>query len=318
MLRPRLVRSLELDPASHPRGQPHLSAASGLVSAGRHLYVVADDEHHLGQLQADGGGPLRLVRMLPQDLPPLKEDRTRRQADLEVLALLPPGAAWPHGALFALGSGSRPQRCRGVLLVLDAQAERCQPARCIDLADLYAPLRERFGDLNIEGGFVSGAGFLLLQRANRASPVNACIRYPLAGLAGWIAHGGVPPAGEVTAVDLGTAQGVPYGFTDGCALSDGGWLFSAVAEDTADSYADGRCAASAIGEISPDGALRWMRPLADSPKVEGIAWLPDGRLGLVTDADDPGRPSQLWALEVRDLRGDAPPAANGAAPARAP
>ena len=48
LLSPHFVRTLALDPTQHPRGQPHLSAASGLVRVRQRLYVVADDELHLG------------------------------------------------------------------------------------------------------------------------------------------------------------------------------------------------------------------------------------------------------------------------------
>jgi hypothetical protein len=126
----RRLRDLLVDPADHPRGQPHLSAASGLVQAGRYLYVVADDEHHLGMLQADGEQPVQLLRLLPSDLPQGKEQRKRGKPDLEALALLPPHAAWPNGALLALGSGSRPQRCRAILLTLDAHGGSSASPAC--------------------------------------------------------------------------------------------------------------------------------------------------------------------------------------------
>nr|WP_216369848.1 hypothetical protein [Ramlibacter montanisoli] len=270
------------------------------MQTGRHLYVVADDEHHLGVLQADGEQPVQLVRLLPSDLPQDKEQRKRRKPDLEALALLPPHAAWPHGALLALGSGSRPQRCRAVLLLLDAHGAIAGEPRVLDVAALYAPLRERFGDLNIEGAFASGTGLHLLQRANQGAAVNACIAYPLADIVQWIAQGGALPPATITPFELGTVQGVPYGFTDGAALPGGGWIFSAVAEDTPDSYADGRCAGSALGTVNADGTLLSLEPLPGAHKVEGIALLPDGRLLMVTDADDPGQASALleWRAQA--------------------
>ena len=64
MLLPRCLRSLSVDPRSHPRGQAHLSAASGLVQVAGQFYVVADDEHHLGQFDGMGHDdmPVRLLR----------------------------------------------------------------------------------------------------------------------------------------------------------------------------------------------------------------------------------------------------------------
>ena len=119
----RPLRDLTVDPAAHPRGQPHLSSASGLVCAHGRVYVIADDEQHLGVFD-DPRSPGRLVRLLEGELPVGKKERKRVKADLEVLLALPASAAWPHGALLALGSGSRPNRERGVLVALGARRAR--------------------------------------------------------------------------------------------------------------------------------------------------------------------------------------------------
>ena len=46
-LQPVFIQHLLVNPADHPRGQAHLSAASGLVRRGRRFVVVADEVHHL-------------------------------------------------------------------------------------------------------------------------------------------------------------------------------------------------------------------------------------------------------------------------------
>jgi hypothetical protein len=297
MLRPLHLRDLSVDAALHPRGQPHISAASGLVRAGERLYVVADDEHHLGVMECGGTAPLELHRMLHGDLPLGRAERKRRKADFEALALLPPAQGWPHGAVLALGSGSTPARERGIVLLLRADGSLQGQPRTIDLAPLYLPLRARFADLNIEGGFAAGEGFHLLQRANQGSPSNGSLTYPLHAFIAWLANPHAPlPEPHCNAFDLGGAGKVSYGFTDGTAGPAGGWIFSAVAEDTQDSYADGRCTGSAIGWVSAAGRLEGLLPIADAPKVEGIALAAPDRLLLVTDADDPDRPSQLSEL----------------------
>src|SRR5688500_18121966 len=115
MLHPTFLRELLVDPARHPRGQPHLSAASGVAQAGRWLYIVADDEHHLGRFAAesDAAGRVELHRVLAGDLPDYAGQRKKRKPDLEALTVLPASAASPHGVLLALGSGSRPNRQQG-------------------------------------------------------------------------------------------------------------------------------------------------------------------------------------------------------------
>ena len=93
---------------------------------------------------------------------------------------------------------------------------------------------------------------------------------------------------------------MPLAFTDGCALPGGGWAFTAVAEDSRSSYADGPCRGSAVGIVGADGRLQSLRRLAVPHKVEGIAALADRggvALFMVTDADDPDVAS--WLLSAR-------------------
>lgn len=307
-LTPTHLQDLLLDPATHPRGQAHLSAASGLVRAGAWLYLVADDEHHLGLLPAAAAAvpqpmeqaPLvQLHRILEGDLPAEARARKKRKPDLEALALLPASPTHPSGALLALGSGSKPHRQRGVVIALDATWRPAGAAQVVDLSPLYAPLRAEFADLNIEGAFVASDCLHLLQRGNKGDARSACITYPRAPLLAWLAGALEEPPAPLrsTLFDLGRVDGVPLGFTDGAALADGngGWLFSAVAENTDDSYADGECVASAIGWVGADGVLGRMSALEGAPKVEGIA-LDGERLLMVTDADDPACASRLLAV----------------------
>jgi hypothetical protein len=125
------LRPLSLDPRAHPRGQAHLSAASGLVCAFGRAYVIGDDEQHLA-IYSDRTSAGELHRVLAGNLPQIKAARKRRKADFESLLWLPQEAA-----LTALGSGSRPQRDRGIRLPLDADGSPRQPATTFDLAPLY-------------------------------------------------------------------------------------------------------------------------------------------------------------------------------------
>lgn len=304
------IRDLSLDPAQHPRAQAYLSAASGLVRVRQHLYVVADDELHLGvfeDLGTPGAAiadptPGTLVRLLEGDLPRDKDKRKKAKPDLETLAQLPPLPGCPSGALLALGSGSKPQRETGVLVGLDVHGMPNGRMASVDLAPLYAPLRKRFADLNIEGAFVLSEDLLVLHRGNKGDAVSACIRYDWKQVAPWLAglQPKPPSVKSVLLMDLGDVDGVPLGFTDGTALHGGAWAFSAVAENTDDSYQDGACVGSAIGIVGPDGQLRHLHRLAGAPKVEGIAAqvLGTGQASewvftLVTDPDDPHTPAQL-------------------------
>lgn len=291
------VRKLDLDPSTHPRGRRFLTAASGLVRLGRRHYVIADDEQHLGVFDPASPGPVQLVRLFDGDLPESAKKRKQRKADLESLVHLPPLPRCPGGALLTLGSGSRPNRRRGALLGLDAAGALLGQVKVVDLAPLYEPLGRRFDEVNIEGALIVDDDLMLLQRGNKGGP-NATVRFAWQELEPWLLgdRDEPPEPRRVREYQLGEADGVAFGFTDCAALPEGGgWLFSAVAEDTDNAFDDGACAGAAIGVVGADGGVLTMRSLAPRRKVEGIeARMLQGKvvIGMVTDADDPDAPAE--------------------------
>lgn len=303
MLIPRIVRTLTLSPTPPlPAGGAHLSAASGLVQVGPRLYVVADDELALGRFDRHGDAPGTLMTLFDGALPDSHGARKAAKPDLEALALLPARPAHPFGALMAFGSGSRPNRQRAAWLALTAHGKVDEPPRSVDLGPLYEPLRAAFDDLNIEGAFVAGHALCLLQRGNARAGVNACIRFELAAFMAWL-HDRAPAPGAraITRFELGAIDGVPLGFTDATPLPDGGWLFSAAAEDTPDPYLDGRCAGSVVGVVDAAGTLRRIERLHGAHKVEGISASTEGlalKLLMVTDADDRQSPALLLSATL--------------------
>lgn len=302
MLETQIVRELVVEDAAGTAGQSHLSAASGLVQLGQRLFVVADDEHHLAMFHQCNREPGRLVALFDGELPLRHKARKAAKPDCETLLVLPEFAGCPHGALLAMGSGSRPTRQRGALLALDAAGEIQGAARTVDLAPLLAPLHELMADLNIEGAFVQGDSLCLLQRGNGASAINARIDLNWHAVQRWLAQAGpAPKPAAITRFALGTMNGVALSFTDGAALPGGDWLFSAAAEDTANVYDDGRCAGSAIGRVDAGGTIRWMEHLSLNCKVEGITACAAGNtveLLLVTDADDRRQPALLLSASL--------------------
>jgi hypothetical protein len=260
------------------------------------VYVISDDEHHLVVFR-DRTSPGAMLRLFTGELPAGKKARKRLKPDLETLLWLPPLRVSPNQALLALGSGSRPNRSTGVVIPLGEGGEPSADIRSFDLEPLYAPLREALGDINIEGAMLIGEDFVLLNRGVAGRTDNAAVRYPLRALIDVIEGrvSAVKPA-SIRRYALGHIDAVPLAFTDGAALPDGGWLFTAVAEDTRDSYADGRCSGSAVGVVDAGGALVATHRLDRPVKVEGIAVRVEGAgmaLCLVTDADDPAQGSQL-------------------------
>ncbi len=300
------LRDLLISPQLHPRGMPHLSAASGLVILNKQCYVVADDEHHLAIFGTETDSPVTLVRLFAGNLPDEKAQRKALKADLEVLVSIAPDSRWPgfpNGALLALGSGSkRGTREKGLLLTLGSDGS-IAASRPLDLSRWYEPLRLEFADLNLEGGLVSGNTFRLLQRANTGDPRNASIEYDWPDLMRWFAdvRAEPPPVARIVLIDLGTIDGVPLGVTDAAAVTDDLWAVSAAAENTDNSYADGPCLASAITLIDNAYQVVAQYELAGAPKVEGlVATSAAGRLSffMVTDSDNPAVASQVRTTSV--------------------
>ena len=266
------------------------------MQIGDWLYVVADDELHLGVFARDANTPGRLLRVFDGDLPDAPAARKQAKPDLESLLLLPSHPRWPRGALLALPSASRINRHRGALLTLDSDGMPNHAARVIDLGAFFAPLRAQFAALdsavlNIEGAVIVGAELVLFQRGNKASAPSACLRFDYAAFASGLADGVVDAiaCARIDVFDLGAIDGIALTFTDACALTDGRIVFCAVAEDTDDPYLDGAFRGAAIGMLDANGALTSLCRIDAPAKIEGIAArIVDGGIDLllVSDADD--------------------------------
>lgn len=292
------LRTLDVFP-ERPDTQPsYISAASGLVCVGSHIYVVADDELHLGVFSPANNEPGRLIRLFAGDLPIVKADRKRQKPDLEAIVFIPAFEEFPYGALLALGSASRPNRGSAVLLGLDPQGAVAGSPEQVDMAPLLGPLHQAFADLNIEGAAVVDDELLLFKRGNKRHIDNAIIHYPLLPVLEALRSPGtaaIAPS-AIRRVDLGMIEGVPLCFTDAAALPNGDVVFCAVAEDTDEAYLDGHCAGAAIGIVDKTGRLLSLHQLEQPHKVEGISAQRENEtldLLLVTDADDPAIPAKL-------------------------
>lgn len=300
-MNPVRLRLLDLTQPMSAGRRPFISAASGLAMTRSHIYVVADDELHLGVFPREGSAPGRGFRILQGELPLDKRDRKRRKPDLEALALLP----LPNGnsELLAIPSGSTPSRTRAALVRLDASGEPTGIHQ-VELAELYISAARQFPELNIEGAAVHDDRLILFQRGNGRAGQNGLLHLDLNRFRSEAASGRVTGNCLVQseAVKLPEDKG-PLSFTDGFALPGGRLLFTAVAENSASTYEDGAVSGSAIGILDGHAvtALHWLSPPL---KVEGL-WAesegPGTRLWLVTDDDDPVKPSALWTCLWSDL-----------------
>jgi hypothetical protein len=289
------VRSLDLEPA--PGEVRHVAAASGLVAVGDWLYVAVDDELYLAAFPRRGGEGVRHA-VVPGHLPEALAARKAQKPDFEVVVQLPPFALAPQGALLLLGSGSKPGRDRAAWMPLTGEGKLNGPAHPVDLHALYAHLRESLAELNIEGAVVTAHQLVLFQRGNGAHQDNAVVRLPLMPLLRAVDGGASLPT-EVSSIRhyaLGTLRGIPLSFTDATLLEPNRILFSASAEDTHDTVADGPCTGAVLGVLEADGNVSWLAPLDGSWKVEGVHAERHGdgyEVLLVADGDDRTRPAPL-------------------------
>ena len=308
MLRATAIRELTVDAPRGPHGGRFIAAGSGLVRAGEHLYVIADDEREIAVFPAEGDEPGHLRRLLPGELPADPAERKRVKPDFEALVVLPAQDDDASAALLAFESGSRKSRRGGVIWGLDESGALVGDPRRLDLAPLYSALD--IPDLNIEGAAVAGERLLLFQRGNGRGAVNAVIALSLELAMPDLARGRLS-AGAVVAerrYDLGEVNGVRLAFTDAAALPDGRIVYTAVAEGGDDTYHDGGCAGAGVGIIDEQGNKQRWEPLDPPAKVEGVEARLDGdgiELLMVADADDPGSPSPLLSARLpasRDVR----------------
>ena len=170
--------------------------------------------------RANSSEPGHLIRLFDGELPSSKSDRKKQKPDFEALTLLPAYGDYPHGALLALGSGSRPNRRLGALLALDTRGAVHGPPQVVDLAPILASLDGEFPALNnIESAVVSGAELRLFQRGNKRHAENAIIRFQLSAFLDALSSeqtAAIAPL-AIRTFDLGQIEGIPFCFTDAAA-----------------------------------------------------------------------------------------------------
>jgi hypothetical protein len=286
------IRNLDVtDPLAS--GHPFLSAASGLVRIGDTLCVVGDDEQHLAVFNQNDNGPGRLLRLLPGDLPRKAKKRKKLKPDFEILFQLPSPDKGGSGLICAMGSGSTPQRMRGVIIELDTGS-----VTVLDLQPLFAALSPLVAEINLEGAVVRGDRLLLFNRGNMSNPETCIFETALAAVTGNEPF----EARLVKTLLLPLVGGAPLTVTDACSLSDGRYLLSAVAEVTDDSYADGDILGASIIMLDADLDVIAIDRLEPTLKIEGISAIRTAmgaELLCVSDADDPDTPSSLYSAILR-------------------
>lgn len=294
----RKLRDLEVEEPSGPGRPAHLSAASGVVRRGDFVYVIGDDELHLGVFRHSSSEPGRLRRVLAGDLPDDHGERSSLKPDLEALTVLPPFEGHPYGALLGLGSGSAPERDRGFVCGLAADGSIAGEPDELDLAPLYRLLREHVAELNVEGAAAMGERLWLLHRGTSHEGSNLVAELSLEQLMQSLRDDLCLDAQELKNMrryDLGDINGVELTFSDATPIADEFLVFTASAE------ADEGIRGSVVGTLALDGSVQRLRTIDRRWKVEGVHGAIDtGVLDLtfVCDQDDPAAPAPLLSATM--------------------
>lgn len=291
-----VTRTLTLS-TTLPDGASYISAASGLTRVRDDYVVAADDAHHIAVFACDSDRPGRSLRVIAGDLPDEHRERKRSKPDFEAVLAVPPTPGLPTGAVVVVGSGSTANRDRAVVIPFDPDGHLGATTRTLSLSGVYEPLRTLLGEINVEAAFCVDGEVVLISRGHGGAPDNHIARFDLDRFAAWLSGEiGAVECDGVTSLRLPELAGVPLTITDADAHPEGGWVFSAVCEDTGDSYNDGAVTGAAVGVVDRDGRLAWLGRLEPELKVEGIHanQTADGvRLTMVTDADDPSVPAVM-------------------------
>jgi hypothetical protein len=289
------IRNLEVT-ETLASGHAFLSSASGLVRIGDSFYVLCDDANHIAVFGADIGAPGQLVRLLPGDLPNDASARKTVKPDFEILLELPAEAEPSCTRLLAMGSGSTPQRMRSALIDLSPLGA-ITAIEIIDLNPFFATLASLCPEINLEGALVIADRIVLFNRGNIAHPETLIFSASLSAI---LSGGTVDLRVERTLI-LPLINGVPLSVTDAVRLDDGTLLLSAVAEATGDSYADGAIAGAAFVLLDKQFNILKVEGIEPNCKIEGIVAEQDEHgilINCVSDADDPGKPSSLYAARL--------------------
>lgn len=265
-----------------PRFALGLIAASALVLRDGVVHVLGDDRTALDRYRLSDGAALSPIPL--PGLPAGEVLAKRDKPDLE--ALVDAG----DGALVALGSGSRPNRERAFRIHNDGAV------RSIDLAPLYARLRQDIADLDIEGATRHAGGLTLAHRGVGRGGASRLIRLDPRALDPACTCWTADLLQRIDTVALGDLDGVALGLTDLACDAERSLHYLAAAEATDDPWLDGRCHGSVIGRIEPDGRATTLGRLQPTVKAEGLCALDADTWLVVTDADDPAQRAMLYEL----------------------
>ncbi len=288
-------------------------AASSIARVGSQLLIAQDDANFVALIDSAGAVQSLTLPVGPAGLRLFDNLRGNKahKLDLEACAIVP-GPNGDQALMF--GSGSTDQRYR--LVLVDGLAGPSLQARLVDATSFYISLiaTPTFAgsELNIEGALYREGQIWLFNRGNGAPragfrPLDATCAIAWPALAAYLrdpARNAPPLPTAIMQYDLGAIDGWRLSFTDATSCP-GGMLYSATAEASPDTVADGPVAGSALGVISEAGARWAMLSQPDGTpfiaKVEGliIDSTAPTQATIIVDCDDPQRAAEIYQVELR-------------------
>lgn len=260
---------------------PYIAAASGLVVSQDRFYLVADDELSVLGMDLNLKRPGEVYPVFPGELPEDKKERKKLKPDFECLVYLE-----ESHSLLCIPSGSKKNRHKGALINLTDHV-----ITELSFKEVYKELEDLYPELNLEGAIIIGEDIRLFQRGNGKLHQNAIIDMNLRNFLK-----DKTKDLKTSDIDLGKLKNIALSFTD-ATLVNGKIYFTAVAENSESTYADGEFVGAVLGEMEINGELIKMTPLDISSKPEGLAYTKK-TFFVVTDDDDRKKPSRLFSFTI--------------------
>ena len=274
-------------------GRPaHLSAASGIVRRATYVYVIGDDELHLGVFDISSDRPGHLQRVL-------EGERRGPRGALE-------GEAGPRGAHPAALRGQSVRRApRPRFGIEDAPRPRfrlraeddgglADEPREVSLEPVYSLLREHVAELNVEGAATIEDRLWLLRRGNSEVGSNLVAELSLDEVMRSLRDDLTIDAHELEGVrsyDLGEIEGVELTFSDATPIAERLLVFTASAEAEDGTIRGVPSSARSTSTAASAGCARSIgagRSRACTPRsTRGVL-----DFTFVCDQDDPDAPSR--------------------------
>lgn len=235
-----------------------IGSASGLFLHEDLLYIIGDNSGYLNEYNIKTKKLRKIQILFDKTLDQLENIPKPLKPDFEILC-------HNNNKLYMLGSGSTPKR--NLMIEFDLKTQKVIQK---DLTNTYTKLKAiaKIDDqnFNLEGAIFTGNEWLIFNRGNGIDAKNGIFKIQEAELA-------KTKQAKFNPFKLPNINHVESSFTD-AVLVKNEIFFSATAEDTKSTYADGEILGSFIGSINLQTLkLTFSNKISGKHKFEGITLL---------------------------------------------